>query len=172
MAPGGSRRDVVVNASRDGRIVVAAHGDGTIRWYRADDGRELLALQVLLNKSEPSRSDWVLWTPEGFYEATPGAQDVLRWVVNHGPEKAATTLPVSAIQKLHRPNALPHVLDALETAHALGVEDISVASLEVQAKTGSAKPPGGGAARACGRHRQLRRQGGRTSSRLRGRGRP
>ena len=131
-----------VNASRDGRIVVAAHGDGTIRWYRADDGRELLALQVLLNKSEPSKSDWVLWTPEGFYEATPGAQDVLRWVVNHGPEKAATTLPVSAIPKLHRPNALPHVLDALETAHALGVEDISVASLEVQAKTGSAKPPG------------------------------
>ena len=132
-----------MNASRDGRIVVAAHGDGTIRWYRADDGRELLALQVLLNKSEPSKSDWVLWTPEGFYEATPGAQDVLRWVVNHGPEKAATTLPVSAIPKLHRPNALPHVLDALETAHALGVEDISVASLEVQAKTGSAKPPGG-----------------------------
>ena len=131
-----------VNASRDGRIVVAAHGDGTIRWYRADDGHELLALQVLLNASEPSKSDWVLWTPEGFYEATPGAQDVLRWVVNHGPEKAARTLPVSAIPKLHRPNALPHVLDALETAHALGVEDISVASLEVQAKTGSAKPPG------------------------------
>ena len=67
-----------MNASRDGRIVVAAHGDGTIRWYRADDGRELLALQVLLNKSEPSKSDWVLWTPEGFYEATPGAQDVLK----------------------------------------------------------------------------------------------
>ena len=40
----------------------------------ADDGRELLALQVLLNKSEPSKSDWVLWTPEGFYEATPGGR--------------------------------------------------------------------------------------------------
>ena len=51
--------------------------------------------------------------------------------------------PVSAIPKLHRPNALPHVLDALETEHALGVEDVSVARLEVQAKTGSAKPPGG-----------------------------
>jgi WD40 repeat protein len=131
-----------VNASRDGRIVVAAHGDGTIRWHRADDGRELLALQVLLNKSDPIKSDWVLWTPEGFYEATPGAQDVLRWVVNHGPEKAATTLPVSAIPKLHRPSALPLVLDELETARALGIDDISTTRLEVQAKTGSAKPPG------------------------------
>jgi uncharacterized caspase-like protein len=85
----------------------------------------------------------VLWTPEGFYEATPGAEDVLKWVTNHGPDKAATTLPVSAIARLHRRNALPHVLDQLETAHALGVEDISQARFDVQAATGSAKPPGG-----------------------------
>jgi WD40 repeat protein len=63
-----------VNASRDGRIVVAADGDGAIRWHRADDGRELLALQVLPNGKEPAKWDWVLWTPEGFYEATPGAE--------------------------------------------------------------------------------------------------
>jgi hypothetical protein len=105
-----------VNASGDGRLVVATYGDGTIHWIRANDGSELLTLQIISNKT-----DWVLWTPEGFYEATPGAQDVLKWVVNHGPDSAATTLPVSAITKLHRPNALPHVLDQLETAHALGV---------------------------------------------------
>ena len=132
-----------VNASRDGRVVVTADDDGAIRWHRADDGRELLALQVLPNGKEPGKWDWVLWTPEGFYEATPGAEDVLKWVVNHGPDKAATTLPVSAIAKLHRRNALPHVLDQLETAHALGVDDISQARFAVQAATGSAKPPGG-----------------------------
>jgi WD40 repeat protein len=139
-----SRNEVLaVNATKDGRIVVAADGDGAIRWHRADDGRELLTLQVLRNGKEPAKWDWVLWTPEGFYEATPGAEDVLKWVVNHGPDKAATTLPVSAIAKLHRPNALPHVLDQLETAHALGVDDISQARFDVQAATGSAKPPGG-----------------------------
>jgi WD40 repeat protein len=132
------------NASEDGRIVVAAYGDGTIRWHRADDGRELLALQVLPNKeNDPAKWDWVLWTPEGFYEATPGAENVLKWVTNHGPDSAASVLPVSAIAKLHRPNALPHVLDQLETAHALGVDDMTQARLDVQAKTGSAKPPGG-----------------------------
>ena len=132
-----------MNASKDGRVVVTADGDGAIRWHRADDGRELLALQVLPNKGDPSKWDWVLWTPEGFYEATPGAEDVLKWVVNHGPDRAATTLPVSAIAKLHRPNALPLVLTELETARALGVDDITQARLDVQAKTGSAKPPGG-----------------------------
>jgi WD40 repeat protein len=139
-----SRSEVwAVNASSDGRIVVAAEGDGAIRWRRADDGAELLALQVLPNKNEPSKWDWVLWTPEGFYEATPGAEGVLKWVTNHGPDSAATTLSVSAIAKLHRRNALPHVLDQLETAHALCVDDISQARFDVQAATGSAKPPGG-----------------------------
>ena len=132
-----------VNASKDGRIVVSADGDGAIRWHRAEDGRELLALQVLPSKGDPAKWDWVLWTPEGFYQATDGANTVLKWVTNHGPDSAATTLPVSAIAKLHRPNALPRVLDQLETAHALGVDDISQARFDVQAATGSAKPPGG-----------------------------
>src|SRR5262249_33264129 len=51
-----------VNISGDGRLVVAAYGDGTIRWHRMDDGRELLALFVLADKQ-----NWVAWTPEGFY---------------------------------------------------------------------------------------------------------
>lgn len=133
-----TRGDVwAVNASGDGRIVVAAYGDGAIRWLRADEGRELLALQVLANKT-----DWVLWTPEGFYEATDGAKDVLKWVVNHGPNAAATPLSVSAVAGLHRPDALPLVLDQLETARALGIADVAKARLSVQAATGSEKPPG------------------------------
>jgi hypothetical protein len=51
-----SRNEVwAVNASKDGRIVVAADGDGAIRWHRADDGRELLALQVIPNGNEPAK---------------------------------------------------------------------------------------------------------------------
>jgi hypothetical protein len=79
-----------------------------------------LALQVLPNKGDPSKWDWVLWTPEGFYQATPGAEDVLKWVVNHGPDRAATPLPVSAIAKLHRRNAMPHVLDQLDRSSGSG----------------------------------------------------
>ena len=51
-----SRNEVwAVNASKDGRIVVTADSDGAIRWHRADDGRELLALQVLPNKKRPDQ---------------------------------------------------------------------------------------------------------------------
>jgi WD40 repeat protein len=126
-----------VNVSADGRIVVSANHDGTIRWHRVDDGRELLALMVLND-----RQNWIAWTPEGFYAATPGAYGMLRWHVNHGVDKAATTVPVSAIPKLRRPDAIPLVLQELETARALGIADLTAARRDVQEATGAANPPG------------------------------
>ena len=92
-----------MNVSKDGRIVVAADTDGAVRWHRADDGRELLALQVLPNKEgDPAKWDWVLWTPEGFYQATSDAENALKWVVNHGPDEAATTLaPFRKFSAIH-----------------------------------------------------------------------
>jgi hypothetical protein len=126
-----------VNITGDGRLVVAAYGDGTIRWHRMDDGRELLALFVLKDKQ-----NWVAWTPEGFYGATPGAFGVLQWQVNHGFDAAADVVPVSAIPRLRRPDALPFVLEQMETTRALGIADMKAARRDVQIATGSAKAPG------------------------------
>ena len=125
-----------VNVTGDGRMVVSASSDGTIRWHRMDDGREFLALMVL------DRQNWAAWTPEGFYAATPGAYGVLRWHVNHGVDAAATTVPVSAIPKLRRPDALPLVLQELETARALGIADLAAARRDVQEATEATNPPG------------------------------
>jgi len=86
-----------VNISGDGRLAVAALGDGTIRWYRMDDGHLLLSLKVLSD-----RKNWVAWTPEGFYDATQGALGVLKWEVNRGYDAAAEVVPVSSIPKLRR----------------------------------------------------------------------
>jgi uncharacterized caspase-like protein len=126
-----------VNITGDGRLLVAALDDGTIRWYRMDEGRELLVLYVLGDKK-----NWVAWTPEGFYAATPGAYGVLHWQVNHGIAAAATTVPISAIARLNRPDALPLVVQEMETARALGIADVAAASHEVQLVTGAAKAPG------------------------------
>ena len=126
-----------VNITGDGRLVVAAYGDGTIRWHRMDDGRELLALFVLADKK-----NWVAWTPEGFYGATAGAFGVLQWQENHGFDAAADTVPVHAIPRLRRPDALALVLQELETARALGIADVKAARRDVQIATGSKKAPG------------------------------
>jgi hypothetical protein len=102
-----------VNITNDRRLVIAAYGDGTIRWHRMDIGVELLALYVMADKQ-----NWVAWTPEGFYGATPGAFGVLQWHVNRGSDAAADTVPVYAIPRLRRPDALALVLQELGTARA------------------------------------------------------
>jgi Caspase domain/PQQ-like domain len=127
----------VVNISADGRLVIVACGDGTIRWHRLDDGRELLALYVRADKQ-----NWVAWTPEGFYGATAGAFGLLQWQVNRGLDAAADTVPINEIQRLRRPDALALVLQELETARALGIADLKAARRDVQSVTRSTKAPG------------------------------
>jgi WD40 repeat protein len=131
--------DVVwsVNITGDGRLLVAAHQDGTIRWHRMSDGAELLAFMPLAD-----RTNWVAWTPEGFYAATPGAHGILRWHVNHGWDAPAESIPVEDIPGSFRPAVLPLVLQELETPRALGLAVLAEHNKEVAIRTHSQLPPG------------------------------
>src|ERR1700722_5202247 len=66
-----------VNVTADGRLALAAYGDGTIRWHRLSDGQELLTLFV--NKDDLR---WVAWTPSGYYMASPGGENLIGWHIN------------------------------------------------------------------------------------------
>jgi hypothetical protein len=126
-----------VNITGDGRLVVAAYGDGTIRWHRMTDGVELLAFMPLANQT-----DWVAWTPEGFYAATAGAQGVLRWHVNRDWDAAADSVPIADIPDSYRPEVLPFVLQELETTRALGRAVMVEHNKQVMLRTNSHVPPG------------------------------
>ena len=75
-----------VDFSADGEVLAVAYGDGTIRWLRWSDGKELLAFFVEV----PTRK-WVAWTPTGYYMASPGGEDLIGWHVNRGWDQ----LPIS-----------------------------------------------------------------------------
>ncbi len=101
------------------------------------DGVELLAFMPLAD-----RTNWVAWTPEGFYAATPGAHGILRWHVNHGWDAAADSIPIEDIPGSFRPAVLPLVLQELETPRALGRAVLAEHYKEVAIRTHSALPPG------------------------------
>jgi WD40 repeat protein len=104
-----------VNVSADGRWVVAAHDDGTIRWYRASDGTEQLAFFPHADKQR-----WVLWTPSGYYDASPGAENLIGWHVNNGKNKAADFFPASRFRdRFNRPDVLTKILDTQDEARAV-----------------------------------------------------
>ncbi len=104
-----------VNISGDGSVVVAAYGDGTIRWHRSSDGRELLALYP-----HPDRKRWVLWTPGGYYDASPGAEELIGWHVNNSADQVADFFPASRFRnRFYRPDIIAKVLTTLDESEAV-----------------------------------------------------
>ena len=107
-----------VNITGDGRLVVAAFGDGTIRWYRLTDKKELLAFYP-----DGDRERWVAWTPEGYYMASPGGEDLIGWQINRGFDEAPEFYTASRFRdQFHRPDIIALVLEELDVAkgHSTG----------------------------------------------------
>ena len=104
-----------VNVTGDGRLVLAAYGDGTIRWHRMSDGQELLALFV-----DKDDLRWVAWTPSGYYMASPGGEDLIGWHVNRGWDQAADFFPASRFrERFSRPDIVRLVLETLDEDAAI-----------------------------------------------------
>ena len=106
---------VVWGVNTDGRVAVAALGDGTIRWYRLTDGGEILAFFP-----HPDRKRWILWTPSGYYDASPGGEDFIGWHVNNGPDQAADFFPASRFRSAYyRPDIIDRVLVSMNETEAV-----------------------------------------------------
>lgn len=108
-----------VHLPADGTLALAAYSDGTVRWHRLEDGAELLALFI-----HPDGRRWVAWTPESYYDASAGADGLIGWQVNNGPEAAADFFPVWQFrERYYRPDVVRHVLDTRDITEALRLAD-------------------------------------------------
>lgn len=104
-----------VNLSADNRFVVAAFGDGTIRWYRTSDGAEQLAFFAHADGQR-----WVLWTPSGYYDSAPGGESLMGWHVNRGDTSAADFFPAARFrERLYRPDIVHKVLQIADENSAV-----------------------------------------------------
>ena len=102
--------DVVwaVNVSADSRFVVAAYGDGTIRWHRLDNGKEILAFFP-----HADRKRWVAWTPEGYFDASPGADGLIGYHLNRGQDREGEFVSARQLwETFYQPGLVARRLDA------------------------------------------------------------
>jgi hypothetical protein len=120
-----------VNLTGDGRLAVAAFGDGTIRWYRADDGKELLAF---FPHADGKR--WVLWTPSGYYDASVDGEDLIGWHINNGPDREADFFSAWHFRdRFRKPKVVDLILQTLDEAEALrraGIRPEAQRPVEIQ----------------------------------------
>lgn len=109
-----------VNVSRDGRFAIAAYGDGTVRWHRLSDGREVLALFVHMPVDRTAEMRWIAWTPKGYYLASPGAEELIGWHVNRGWDRAPDFFPVGQFrEQFNRPDIVKAVLRTIDEEKAI-----------------------------------------------------
>ena len=106
-----------VAPSPDGRYLLTASADQTIRIWDPERNQPLLSLFF-------AGEDWIAWTPEGYYAASPGGERLMGWQVSSGPDQVGTFVPASQFHKsLYRPDVIKLLLSSGSVGRALEVLD-------------------------------------------------
>jgi len=90
----------------DGKQIISGSWDQAIKIWHATNGSLLATLLILPPAQEDAvASDWLVVTPEGYYDGSPGAARFIRWRVGND------RFPVEAYeQTFHRPDLVRKLL--------------------------------------------------------------
>jgi WD40 repeat protein len=84
-----------------------------------------------LVRSEPFLSlffagnDWVAWTEEGYYAASPGGEKLMGWHINNGKDQMGTFCPVERFAKaLYRPDIISRLVETGSVERAMALADL------------------------------------------------
>jgi WD40 repeat protein len=77
-------------------------------------------VEPLLNLFMTPDDEWIIWTPQGYYDASPGADRLIGWHINQGPARAAKFYLGEQFRKqLYRPDIIDRVFQTAELAVAV-----------------------------------------------------
>lgn len=108
---------MAVAPSPDGRFLLSASHDQTLRIWDPDKDEPLLSLFF-------AGDEWIVWTPEGYYACSPGGEALMGWHVNNGREQMASYYPAAHFRKsLYRPDVVKLVMRTASVARALELAD-------------------------------------------------
>ena len=124
-----------VSPSPNGRYLLSASSDQTLRIWTADREEPLVSLFFADN-------DWIAWTPQGYYAASPGGEQLMGWHVSNGPEQMASFYPASQFRKsLYRPDVIKLLLEAGSVEKVLELADRARGKASQHVDVGEVLPP-------------------------------
>jgi hypothetical protein len=127
--------DHALNLTPNGEVLITASYKRLITWHSMKTGKELLRLFL---HSDGKR--WIVWTPEGYYDCAPGAEDLIGWQIDNGPEAASDFFPASRFRSTkYRPDVIQRVLATIDTKEALRLADEAAGRTSPPALTSAAE---------------------------------
>jgi WD40 repeat protein len=102
-----------VAASPDQKYLLSVTDREVLHVYRPDRAEPLLTVFA-------RGDDWIAWTADGTYAATPGGEKLMGWTVTTGLDRLAEFHPAASFRKrLYRPDVIRLVLEKGDVAEAL-----------------------------------------------------
>jgi WD40 repeat protein len=88
-----------VTPSPNGSYLVSGSADQTLRLWN------LKTRELIVTLFNDTKGEWVMWTPQGYYTGSPGADKIVGWQINKGPENAPDYVGADQLrQHLNRPD--------------------------------------------------------------------
>lgn len=97
---------LAIAGSPDGRHFLTGGFDQTFRIWSLEQSKPLLSFFF-------TEQDWVAWTEEGVYAASPAGEQLIGWHVNNGPDQLASFYPAAQFRRsLYHPHVIRQVVTA------------------------------------------------------------
>ncbi|MEM6917078.1 MAG: caspase family protein, partial [Verrucomicrobiota bacterium] len=96
----------MVSATNDAKYLVSGSLDQTVRFWNLQTGDLLASLFVAMD------GEWVLWTPAGYFAASPKGGTYIGWQFNRGMEKMAEFISGDQLyDEFYRPDIVKKTLE-------------------------------------------------------------
>jgi WD40 repeat protein len=105
---------LAVAVSPDSRYLISGSADQTVRLWN------LRTHELIVTIFRGEDGEWVIWTPQGYYMGSPGADKIIGWQINKGPNQAADYVIAEQLRKrLNRPDIVEKAIQLASADEAV-----------------------------------------------------